>query len=331
VIAARSRPAVSREDDEVAGGSAPGVRSVGDVQVRLVVGSESAGQLAGRRESRDGFVQIGRGVEIATPEVLAVGRVGAARIALLSTVVDDRNASAEDHVGERVLEQRRVLDGVQPARVVVVVEESSQCGRIREGGADLVVHVDEILAAALLLVEVVHGVVYGVVQKARHEICITGQIVDTAVEYLTDGIDASSVGEARPEIFFDVLDRVDTDAVERVLLHQPANPFLVDILDFRAFSVDIWEVCNAAVLDAVLIRVVDLAGCVVGAALVHRLGLVVRNVARAHVVCDNIDHDIDTLVMGRLDKILQIVRSTIVRVDAVQVLCPIPMVSARFI
>lgn len=295
MLAGRAGTAVGREHDEVATGAGPRVRGVRDVQVIVVVSGEAAGGGARARQLRDGLVEVGVGVEGGAPEVLAVGRVGAAAVALLGPVVHDGDAAGEDDVGEGVLEQLGVGLGVEPARVVVVVEEGAEGRGVRELGVDRVVHVDDGLARARLLVEGVHGVVDGVVEEARHGARVAGEVVGVPVEDLADGVHARRGRERRPELLLDVLHRVDADAVERVLGDEPRDPLLVEGADLLARRVDVGQSGDPARLDAVLVRVVDVALRVVRALLVQRLWLVVADGREAHVVGHYVHHDVYAL------------------------------------
>lgn len=78
---------VGGEDDQLAACTAPGVCCVGDVEMDVVVSCKAACVLACGVKLGDGLVQVGVGVEVATPQVLAVSRIGAAGVALLGAVV----------------------------------------------------------------------------------------------------------------------------------------------------------------------------------------------------------------------------------------------------
>ena len=214
---------------------------------------------------------------------------------MLGAVVDDGDATGEDHVGEGVCEQRSVAVGVQPAVVVVVVREGAQGAGVGEERADLVVHVDEILGGAGLLVEAVEGVVDGVVKETAHEGGIAANVVWVTVEDLADGVHGGGLAEWWPVVLLDVLHRVDADAVEAKVVDQPVDPGLVDLADVGVSGVEVGTVvCDPAGLDGGLVVVVDGALRVVGVGVVQGGGGV-SGVIHAHVVGHDISHDIHAL------------------------------------
>lgn len=288
--------AVDSDDEEVATVTGPGVAGVGDVDMVVVVVGETTVSLAGGTELGHGLVHVGVGVEVGAPEILTVGGVGATGVALLGTVVDNRDTTGEDDKCKGVLEQGEIVLLVKPAVIVVVVEECSESSRVRELGADSVDHVDKSLGRALLLVKVVHGVVGGIVEEAAHEFVVTSKIIRVAVKDLADSVDARVPGKLGPETLGDVLDCVDADTVKLELGNEPLDPVLEELLHGSIFSVNVVEdVSDHAILNAALVGVVDVARSVVSAGLVQGRGAELAVVTTSHVVGNNIDHHVNSL------------------------------------
>lgn len=263
VLRAGATTRVCGEDNKVAASSAPGVGSVGDVQVDVVVAGKSTSGLPCISQLLDGLVEITVGVEVAAPEILAVSWVVATSIALLGSVVQDWDSTREDDIGQGVLEQSPVVLHVQPALVVVVVQEGAQCCGVRERVADGVHHVNERLRRAFLLVEVVHWVVNRIVEETWHELGVFGKVRWVSVEYLANVINTGCRGESRPKVLLDVLDRVDADSVKLVPFYEPGDPGVEQGTDLTLGCEEVGEIGNLAYLDTGLIAVVDGTVCVV--------------------------------------------------------------------
>ncbi|KAI6758263.1 hypothetical protein HG530_010503 [Fusarium avenaceum] len=247
------------EHNQVTIGATPGQCAVLRHEVLLVVGSQTANSRAGLGETRDGLVEVGAGVELASPEIFAVGWVVAAGVALLGSVVHDGDTAGKDDKCEGVLEEGLVVLLAQPSRVIMIVNEGCEYTGVAELCADLVVHVDHGLRISLLLVEAVHGVVHSVVQEARHDLGVSSEIIRASVPDLTDSIDTSSLLEVGPEILLNMLDGVDADAVEAVLSNEPLDPIVKNFLNGCASCVKVGKTGNLALLNAVLVVVVDVA------------------------------------------------------------------------
>lgn len=254
---------VGGEDNQVAVGTAPGVGCVGDVQMDVVVSCETTGSLSGGGQFLDGLVEVAVGVEATAPQILSVSWVVTTSVSLLGTIVQDRDTTCKNDISKSILEQSLVVLDVQPALVVMVVEEGSQSRWVGKGIANSVHHVDKRLGRALLLVEVVHRVVDCVVEETRHELGVLGKVGWVSVEYLANAVDTGSGGEARPKVLFDVLDGIDADAVETVLLYEPIDPGVEECTNLALGGVDVGKSGNLAYLDTVLVAVVDVASGVV--------------------------------------------------------------------
>lgn len=254
---------VGGEDNQVAVGTAPGVSRVGDVQVDVVVSCETTGSLSGGGQFLDGLVEVGIGVEATAPQILSVSWVVTTSVSLLGTIVQDGDTTCEDDISKSVLEQSLVVLDVQPALVVVVVEEGSQGRWVREGVADSVHHVYKRLGRARLLVKVVHRVVDCVVEEAGHKLGVRGKVGWVSVKHLANVVDTGSGREARPKVLFDVLDGVDADTVEAVLVYEPVDPGVEERADLALGGVDVGESGYLTYLDTGLVVVVDVARRVV--------------------------------------------------------------------
>ena len=251
------------ENDKVATCTAPGVGVVRYVQVGVIVTGKTSCRLPCSSQLLDGLVEIRVSVEAASPEVFSVGWVVTTGIALFGTIVEDGNSSRKDDISKGVLEQSLVVLYVQPTLVVVIVEEGTESGWVRESVADGVHHVYKRLSGTGLLVKVVHGIVGRVVQKTRHKLGVLSKVSRVAIEHFADAVHASCSREAGPEVFLNVLDGVDSNAIEAVFLDKPRNPSVQQAADLRGLGVDVRETGNLALLDTALVAVVDIAGRVV--------------------------------------------------------------------
>ena len=154
------------------------------------------------------------------------------------------------------------------------------------------------------------------------------------MKHFADGIDTGRSSERRPKVFPDVFDSVDTKTIDTVILHQRFNPADERSRDPWVLRIDIRQnkrvVTQPTLFDVRLIVVVrnqtpgmEIAG------LVERVERSKggRRVGGSEVVDYNINHEVHISSVQGVGKRNQVASRAKVRIDFVDVLCPVAVVS----
>ena len=106
-----------------------------------------------------------------------------------------------------------------------------------------------------------------------------------------------------------------------------SHPLFEVVSNVRVLLVQVGETSESAVFNRVLVAPVDVTVGVVVLRVVHGVDLTEIVSDRCNVVGNDVDHDRNALVVGSLNKSLEIILSSEMRVDLLPVFAPVAMVS----
>lgn len=140
--------------------------------------------------------------------------------------------------------------------------------------------------------------------------------------------DAGSLSVLTPEFTLDFRNGVNADTVEVELLNKALNPVLEVLAYVRVVLIKIGKISKTAVLDvALVVPVSDLAITVVVLRSIQgiNLGEVLSN--GSNVVTNDVNHHPNTLGMGSLNQVVEVVLRAEVFVDLLPVAGPVAVVT----
>jgi hypothetical protein len=270
--------------------------------------------------------EISCAVEV-PPHHLSVVGVVATCEALLTSIVEEGDTSGSQSEGKGALEESLVRVGAQEAGIVVVVHKDTECVDILEVLVVCCPPVRNVSHALSVHPYVSDSEVHRVVEEAGDVVLVGTDISIVSVEVLAHLEDASGCAELRPEVFGDLGDRVDADAVEVVGLDKILNPVFQLPSHIGVALVEVREASESAVLHLPLIvPVVDVTVSVIVLCSVERIDLAVVVFDGAHMVAHDVDHDPDAHRVRGIDHVLECLLPTEVRIDLFPVASPVPVV-----
>ena len=268
-------------------------------------------------------------VEVA-PHDFPVEGVVAASEALLTSVVEERNASCCQREGKCALEQTVVAVGVEEARVVVVVDENAQSVHVSEVLVVLAPAVCDVAHRLSVHPDVLDRVVHRVVEEGCDVVLVVADVGIHAVEALTHLEDASRLAVLFPELLGYFGYRVDSYAVKPILGDEVVDPVLEVLPHETVPLVEVRQSRETAVLHLLLVvPVVDVTVGVIVRRLVERVDLAVVVLDGSHVVPHDVNHDPDAHCVSSIHKLLELSLAAKVRVDLVPVPRPVAVIAAR--
>ena len=294
VSSASSTSAGGRQNNEPSANTTESIGIASDIEMCMVVGAQSPNSLLGCHGLLNPSVKVPIGRPATSPHILTVGGVIATSIALLSTAVEDGDTTGEERVCQCILEGSPVGVDIEETYHVVVVDEGSQQLWTREAETDPVVLVNKDLWARFAGIDLGDQVVHGVVDQTLHVVLVIADITRIATEDFTDREDASGLGKPGPKVLFNVLDGVQTETIDRVGVDKVLDPTLENGPDTIVLGLDIGEIADdTAVFDiALIVEVTDHTVVMVVASVVERYKICVIVMRTAHVVGNDINHDI---------------------------------------
>jgi len=255
------------------------------------------------RHSLPGFVDgSGHLVDIrvgvhALPEGLSIMRVIATSISLLTTVVVEWNTLGSQGEGESTLEHGDVMVGVEETGVVVIVNEDTEGIQVSEMRGLFLKSVLDIVHR-LSTEDILNGEVHWIVEESGQVVLVWTDVGWVTIEVLTHLEHTSSISVFLPEIFWNFWDGIDSDTVEAVGINKVLDPVLEVVSNPAIRLVEIWETGETAVLDRVLVTPVNVAVWVIVFGFVQWVDLTEIVADWCSVVCNDIDHDVNTLRVG---------------------------------
>lgn len=272
--------------------------------------------------------EIGCAVEV-PPHHLSVVGVVATCEALLTSIVEEGDTSGSQSEGKGALEESLVRVRAQEAGIVVVVHKDTECVDILEVLIVCCPPVSNVSHALSVHPYVSDSEVHRVVEEAGDVVLVGTDIGIVSVEVLAHLEDASGCAELRPEVFGDLGDRVDADAVEVVGLDKILYPVFQLPSHVGVALVEVRKASESAVLHLPLIvPVVDVAVSVIVLSSVEGIDLAVVVFDGAHMVADNVDHDPDAHRVCGIDHVLKCLLPTEVIIDLLPVASPISVVTS---
>jgi len=274
-------------------------------------------------------------IVVAPPERLTVLGIVATVEALLTAVVDDGDASAEEgeHHGIAVLPGIR-LDGEETSLIVVIDEGAKNAGILE---VLLVVFKTraEVTHGSARSEHVTHGEEHGVAQDAVEAALIARNISDITVEVLTDGELADGGLKLLPEGLLNLSDGVDTKTIAVV------SSDLLDVLDEVLTNegvalVEIRKTGKTAVLNlGLVVPVLNVAASRAAVAVVVVVRAVEGNEVAVlavlawvtHVVAHDIDHEVHATVVHGVVQADEVRHGTEMLVDSSDILGPVAVIT----
>ena len=174
-----------------------------------------------------------RGGAVTREPSRVAGAVPITTVMLLLPGIHDRNAVTHNRIRKDILRECHVIRVPREAGLVVVLGERAEegdvgAGRIHrlhggnEGGGCIIRGLEELRRL------VVHWVVEDAVERlSRGGRLIWADEIDAPVRNFADGVNGCGGLEGAPEVRFDVLDRINADAVDGVIGHEALDPGLV--------------------------------------------------------------------------------------------------------
>lgn len=174
-------------------------------------------------------------------------------------------------------------------------------------------------------------VVHGVVKHTGDVILIRSDVCWITVEALAHLEHACRCAILTPEVLGYLGDSVDTNAIELVLSDDVFNPGFEIISNVRVtVLVEVWKVSEAAILDlGLIVPIDDLAVGMVMFRFVEGIDLAVVSTNGTHMVSDNINHNPDSLGVGRVDEVNEVLLRAEVRVCALPIGRVVAVIAAR--
>jgi len=182
----------------------------------------------------------------------------------------------------------------------VVVDEGAKDVHISEGDFFFGVSCSNLVHRLAVAEHIVESVEHGVVEQRSHVILVVSNVVDISIEDFTDLENSSSGVVLGPEIFGDMGNGVDANAIEIKLFNCALDPFEEVVANELVALVEVGETGEPAVFNLPLVvPIVDIAFCVVVLRLVKRVNIrkVTVCIVRA-VVGHNIKHNPDIFCVG---------------------------------
>ena len=305
-----------------------GVEVVVHVALHLLV-VPNLGSLALGVHRRNHLVQVRVGVVI-LPQRLSVGRIGSATIVLLCAVVGEGDTAGGEGKDLSAFQVRILaLVVVKETRVVMIVNKDAEEVHIFEIGVFSVVSVANLVHRFSTAENVVDRVVHRVVEQGGDIVLVRGNISGVSIEAFAHLENTRGFTILFPELAFDFGDRINSNSIETVLLHDSLHPVFKVLTHVGILLVQIGEISQAAKLNLTLIvPVLNLAVIVVMFSLVEGVDGAVVLADGTHMVSNNVNHNPDAFGVRSVHQSLQIFLLTEVVVHIFPVASPVPVVTA---
>lgn len=175
--------------------------------------------------------------------------------------------------------------------------------------------------------DVFDGEEHRVVEKTGDVLLIRANIARVTIEGLADLEDSRGVTVLLPEVFGHMWDCVNTDAIEAICFYEVMNPFLKVTTNEIILLREVGQAGKAAMLHLPLITpVLDVALVMVVLRLIERVDLLEVSADAPNVVGNHVDHDVNILCMGSLDKALKILLGAKMVIDFLPIASGIAMI-----
>ena len=178
-----------------------------------------------------------------------------------------------------------------------------------------------------------HRIVEEAVDATLLGVLVFGDVIDSAVEHLTNSITSSTLLESFPEPLGHLRDGVDSETVDVILGDHPVNPVIEFVLNGLALSVEVGQVSETAVFDSPLIIqeviLVDVAVLVVISLILEDVEFTVVSADGTHVVGDNIHHYPHVTLVHLCDEVAEVLFRPEFLIKRVQISGPVSMVATR--
>ena len=281
------------------------------------------------------LVHRGVSVEPGSPERSSVVWVVATVEELLGSVVDDWDSLSVENVGNGVLEPLNVIVLVKESNIVLIIGEETEDSWVLEVLVGLLDSVTDVVHGVAISKDLINGEVHWVVESGAKGSLVSSDVWNSSIEDLSNGVDSGGLSELCPETLIDLWNGVNSDTVDIILLDDSLDPFEEEVSNKWNRLIEVWEVGKSADFDGSLIvlEVVsrDLAVLVVVLGLVEWVNDAEVEVAWniTNVVSYDINHDPHILGMHSSYQILEILLSTKFRIELIEVLLPVAVVSLR--
>jgi len=187
--------------------------------------------------------------------------------------------------------------GVEETGVVVIVNEDTEGIQVSEMRGLFLKSVLDIVHR-LSTEDILNGEVHWIVEESGQVVLVWTDVGWVTIEVLTHLEHTSSISVFLPEIFWNFWDGIDSDTVEAVGINKVLDPVLEVVSNPAIRLVEIWETGETAVLDRVLVTPVNVAVWVIVFGFVQWVDLTEIVADWCSVVCNDIDHDVNTLRVG---------------------------------
>jgi len=184
------------------------------------------------------LVDVRVGVHV-LPQRLSVSWIVATTVLLLTTIVVEWNTLGGECESKCTLEHSDIMVRVEESSVVVVVNENTESIHVLKVALLFVKSILDVVHR-LATEDVLDREVHWVVEKSGQGILVWSNVVWITVEVLAHLEHARSLSILGPEVHWNLWNRVDSNTIETVCIHQILDPILQVFSHKVIFLSEIW-------------------------------------------------------------------------------------------